>query len=160
MSVSKTEDGCSTHSVSVWQCTREYGIAFQPANLWGHRAKKGIAGKNIGLSPSGKAQHFDCCITSVRIWPAQFFLMFFFDKFYFCRLVAEMGMHQLWILASERAWGFESLRRRLNSHSLSKGEVFARSLATSVSELSRDRAHGYGQWFMVVRISLRMFLPH
>lgn len=33
MSVSKTEDGCSTHSVSVWQCTREHGIAFKPANL-------------------------------------------------------------------------------------------------------------------------------
>ena len=33
MSVSKTEDGCSTHSVSVWQCTREHGRAFQPANL-------------------------------------------------------------------------------------------------------------------------------
>lgn len=33
MSVSKTEDGCSTHSVSVWQCTREHGIAFKPTNL-------------------------------------------------------------------------------------------------------------------------------
>ena len=149
MSVSKTEDGCSTHSVSVWQCTREHGIAFKPANLWFHRAKKGIAGKYIGLSPSGKAQHFDCCITSVRIWPAQFVLTFLFsNNFYICRLVAEMVLPQSWKLASARACGSESLRRRLNSHNLSKGEVFARSLVTSVSELSRDRAHGYEPWFI------------